>query len=392
MQKNHAKRTALALFLLFAVTVSAQAAKIADVIPIGHTVGIKMQAEGVLIVQLTEVQGADGTHSPAKEAGVQEGDVLCRAGETALHSNDDLQKQVALSAGQPIKLTLERGDAEKSVTVTPCRDKTGAYRIGVLARDSLAGIGTLTYVDPQTGAFGSLGHGICDSETGVLLPLQEGTIIHSTVSSVQRGKAGEPGSLQGEFSTEKPLGTVAQNTESGIFGTITDDSLYSELQCVPVASADEIKIGDAEILSNVDGDSVQRYSVQIVKLYPANDEYGRSMMLRVTEVIHQVGVPAHIKGYQYLREAIMMAVEDIESVSAITKVLYPSIAKKFKTTSSRVERAIRHAIEVAWDRGDIETLQNYFGYTVSGVKGKPTNSEFISMIADRLRLQMRFGA
>ena len=392
MQKNHAKRTALALFLLFAVTVSAQAAKIAEVIPIGHTVGIKMQAEGVLIVQLTEVQGADGTHSPAKEAGVQEGDVLCRAGETALHSNDDLQKQVALSAGQPIKLTLERGDAEKSVTVTPCRDKTGAYRIGVLARDSLAGIGTLTYVDPQTGAFGSLGHGICDSETGVLLPLQEGTIIHSTVSSVQRGKAGEPGSLQGEFSTEKPLGTVAQNTESGIFGTITDDSLYSELQCVPVASADEIKIGDAEILSNVDGDSVQRYSVQIVKLYPANDEYGRSMMLRVTEVIHQVGVPAHIKGYQYLREAIMMAVEDIESVSAITKVLYPSIAKKFKTTSSRVERAIRHAIEVAWDRGDIETLQNYFGYTVSGVKGKPTNSEFISMIADRLRLQMRFGA
>ena len=167
--------------------------------------------------------------------------------------------------------------------MTPCRDKTGAYRIGVLARDSLAGIGTLTYVDPQTGAFGSLGHGICDSETGVLLPLQEGTIIHSTVSSVQRGKAGEPGSLQGEFSTEKPLGTVAQNTESGIFGTMTDDSLYSELQCVPVASADEIKIGDAEILSNVDGDSVQRYSVQIVKLYPANDEYGRSMMLRVTD-------------------------------------------------------------------------------------------------------------
>ena len=214
---------------------------------------------------------------------LQEGDVLCKAGETALHSNDDLQKQVALSAGQPIKLTLERGDAEKSVTVTPCRDKTGAYRIGVLARDSLAGIGTLTYVDPQTGAFGSLGHGICDSETGVLLPLQEGTIIHSTVSSVQRGKAGEPGSLQGEFSTEKPLGTVAQNTESGIFGTITDDSLYSELQCVPVASGDEIKIGDAEILSNVDGDSVQRYSVQIVKLYPANDEYGRSMMLRVTD-------------------------------------------------------------------------------------------------------------
>ena len=124
----------------------------------------------------------------------------------------------------------------------------------------------------------------------------------------------------------------------------------------------------------------------------AREENAVALEVRVTEVIHQVGVPAHIKGYQYLREAIMMAVEDIESVSAITKVLYPSIAKKFHTTSSRVERAIRHAIEVAWDRGDLETLQSYFGYTVSGVKGKPTNSEFISMIADRLRLQMRFGA
>ena len=109
----------------------------------------------------------------------------------------------------------------------------------------------------------------------------------------------------------------------------------------------------------------------------------------MTEVIHQVGVPAHIKGYQYLREAIMMAVEDIESVSAITKVLYPSIAKKFKTTSSRVERAIRHAIEVAWDRGDIETLQKFFGYTVSNIKGKPTNSEFIAMIADCLSLRQK---
>lgn len=122
---------------------------------------------------------------------------------------------------------------------------------------------------------------------------------------------------------------------------------------------------------------------------PVNDAL--ELEVRVTDVIHQVGVPAHIKGYQYLREAIMMAVRDMESVGAITKILYPTIAKRFHTTSSRVERAIRHAIEVAWDRGDLETLQSYFGYTVSGVKGKPTNSEFISMIADRLRLQMKAG-
>lgn len=99
-----------------------------------------------------------------------------------------------------------------------------------------------------------------------------------------------------------------------------------------------------------------------------------------------------LRGYQYLREAIILTINDMDAINAVTKVLYPEVAKKFSTTPSRVERAIRHAIEVAWDRGDIETLQNYFGYTVSGVKGKPTNSEFISMIADRLRLQMRFGA
>jgi len=106
----------------------------------------------------------------------------------------------------------------------------------------------------------------------------------------------------------------------------------------------------------------------------------------VTAVIHEIGVPAHIKGYQYLREAIMIAVEDMEVINAVTKVLYPAVAKRFGTTPSRVERAIRHAIEVAWDRGDLETLQKYFGYTVSNTKGKPTNSEFIAMIADRLKL------
>ena len=109
----------------------------------------------------------------------------------------------------------------------------------------------------------------------------------------------------------------------------------------------------------------------------------------VTGIIHEIGVPAHIKGYQYLREAIMIAVNDMDVINAVTKVLYPAVAKRFATTPSRVERAIRHAIEVAWDRGDLDTLQKYFGYTVNSAKGKPTNSEFIALIADRLQLQMK---
>ena len=112
----------------------------------------------------------------------------------------------------------------------------------------------------------------------------------------------------------------------------------------------------------------------------------------VTNIIHEIGVPAHIKGYQYLREAIMLAVENMDVINAITKVLYPQVAKTFGTTPSRVERAIRHAIEVAWDRGDLETLQRFFGYTVSNTKGKPTNSEFIALIADKLQLQLKAAA
>jgi len=110
---------------------------------------------------------------------------------------------------------------------------------------------------------------------------------------------------------------------------------------------------------------------------------------QVTKIIHQIGVPAHIKGYHYLREAIMLSIYDSEMLESVTKVLYPTVAKKFDTTSSRVERAIRHAIEIAWDRGDLDTLNSYFGYTVNTGKGKPTNSEFVALITDRLRLEYK---
>ncbi|MBD5491296.1 MAG: sporulation transcription factor Spo0A [Lachnospiraceae bacterium] len=120
-----------------------------------------------------------------------------------------------------------------------------------------------------------------------------------------------------------------------------------------------------------------------------SESENRDLEKDVTDMIHEIGVPAHIKGYQYLREAIMMSVEDVEMLGSITKILYPTIAKKYQTTPSRVERAIRHAIEVAWSRGRMETLDALFGYTINTGKGKPTNSEFIALIADKIRLQYR---
>ena len=149
--------------------------------------------------------------------------------------------------------------------------------------------------------------------------------------------------------------------------------------------------GDKEFQIMITVPSGKNVSQRKAAQEPSKPTVARDLEQDVTDMIHEIGVPAHIKGYQYLREAIMITVEDMDVINAVTKVLYPEVAKRFGTTASRVERAIRHAIEVAWDRGDLETLQKYFGYTVSNAKGKPTNSEFIAMIADRLVLEMRNG-
>ena len=137
----------------------------------------------------------------------------------------------------------------------------------------------------------------------------------------------------------------------------------------------------------VGGRETKRGEVRMNEYKPQPQE--RNLELDVTNIIHEIGVPAHIKGYQYLRDAIILSVEDMEMLNSITKILYPTIAKKHQTTSSRVERAIRHAIEVAWSRGKMDTIDELFGYTVNNGKGKPTNSEFVALIADKIRLEYK---
>ena len=145
----------------------------------------------------------------------------------------------------------------------------------------------------------------------------------------------------------------------------------------------------SNILNNINNYAVKEAKAKYIEINPESKKDEKNLEALVTNVIHEVGVPAHIKGYQYLREAIMMVVNNIDIINQITKQLYPDIAVKFKTTPSRVERAIRHAIEVAWGRGQADTVENIFGYTISASKGKPTNSEFIAMIADKLRLELK---
>ena len=155
-----------------------------------------------------------------------------------------------------------------------------------------------------------------------------------------------------------------------------------------------LKPFDMEVLSSrirqVAGSS-GAYTIKSVLKTPSAASKSKSLDQNITAIIHEIGVPAHIKGYMYLREAITMVYNDVELLGSITKVLYPDIAKKFNTTASRVERAIRHAIEVAWSRGNMESIGTLFGYTVSNSKAKPTNSEFIAMVADKLRIEHRVG-
>lgn len=192
-------------------------------------------------------------------------------------------------------------------------------------------------------------------------------------------------SLKGMNISKKPVMIVMSTDNNGLISSKVMEAGASYF--VPMPFDNDML---AERINQLAGSSGEK-KISLAKA--SNIQYSsvQDIELIVTNIFHQIGVPAHIKGYHYLREAIMMAINDIDIINSITKQLYPSVAKKYQTTASRVERAIRHAIEVAWDRGDVDILNSYFGYTIHNSRGKPTNSEFIAMIADKLRLQLHIS-
>lgn len=272
-----------AVLLLSSSVFTAYAANPTEVIPIGRTAGIKMLAEGVVVVKIGAVQTADGEVYPAKKAGLQEGDQIITANNQSITSNESLQKAVKTLGNEELLLKIRRNGAEMSLKISPVCDTAGTKKIGVMVRDSIAGIGTITYVDPETGAYGSLGHGICDTDTGVLLPLGQGNVMEAAVNNVKKGEAGKPGELQGEFNLQQDMGTVEKNTVNGIFGKLTSNDYYKALDKVPVAQPGEVKAGPAQILSNVEGKATDLYNVEIVKIYEKDDDLERCMMLHVTD-------------------------------------------------------------------------------------------------------------
>ena len=278
---------AAAVILALAMTPATQAAesqpsKTRAVIPLGRAVGIKLFAQGVLVVGLSDISTEQGLASPARACGLQKGDVITHINDTQVNSIEEVQTILQDLEGQEMELTVVRDETSQEVTTRAAQcSADGAYKLGAWIRDSMAGIGTLTFVDPETGLFGTLGHGINDVDTSVLMTLQSGAITPASVAGVVKGMNGRPGELRGAFSSSQDLGTLYANTECGVFGHLSDLSDLSGTP-VPVAQAEEVHTGAATILTNVSGTEVEEYAVEILKVYSdAGDT--RDLMLRVTD-------------------------------------------------------------------------------------------------------------
>lgn len=267
-------------------------------IPGGCTVGVKLYTQGLVVTGFE-------SRSAAKAAGLKKGDVIIQVDGEAVHTAAALRQ--CLGQEQVI-LKILRNGREAEFCVRPDGNQIGAY-----VRDSLAGIGTVTYYDPDTGAFGALGHGVSDAETKMLLPVEAGVVVQSAVADVKKGKDGAPGELKGSFDVNTILGKVERNVERGIFGTLDVPIPGTP---VSVAEAGEVEPGPAEIWSNVDGREVRSYSVEILRIYPHADETGRNLLLEVTDPALLAATGGIVQGMSG-----SPIIQDGKLVGAVTHVL-----------------------------------------------------------------------
>ncbi len=250
-------------------------------IPVGETVGISIQMKGVLVAGVTQVQTAGGAACPAKDAGLQPGDVIVAVEDKAVENAGELIAAVEALGGCPAHMTVQRDGQSCRFTVTPAREENGELRLGLWLRDGVAGIGTVTYIDPDTGAFGALGHGVNDVDTGVLLPVGSGAVCHAQIVDVKRGASGAPGELAGSFDPTDVVGCITRNTLCGIFGTITGD-LGALRPAIPVCAPGEVQKGAATILTCVAGRETREYAVEIARSGMAAGS-GRDLTVHVTD-------------------------------------------------------------------------------------------------------------
>ncbi len=280
-ERRTAKRVAAVgasiLLVLAATTLTVHAVE--ELIPMGCAVGIELETGGVVVAGLSEVQTKDGTRSPAAEAGILAGDVITQIGNRSTRNAAELLSAVTSLNGEPVSVTIRREDREIITKITPARNGDGRMQLGLWMRDSVNGIGTVTYYDPLSGSFGALGHGINDIDSGKLLPIEGGSITGANVVDVTKGSPGMPGELCGKPDPDTVLGALGRNTVCGVFGTADFAGTGTP---IPVATQEEVRLGPATILATVNGDNVEEFQVEISRIYREPHEH-RFLMLTVTD-------------------------------------------------------------------------------------------------------------
>ena len=241
-------------------------------VPMGCAVGIKLFCDGVLVVGMGEGETAGSA------MGLQPGDVITHINDTEVDTIEQTRALLGTLAGQPLTLRIDRQGSPLTLTGT-----LPDGQLGVWIRDSMAGIGTMTYYDPATQRFGALGHGINDVDTARLMTMTSGSIMPAEVTAVRRGEKGKPGELHGSFQVEQDLGQLYANTGAGVFGTLGETDLAGQTQPLPVAKRSQVHTGRAAIRSAVTGDGVEEYEVEIVRIYPRTEGERRNLMVKVTD-------------------------------------------------------------------------------------------------------------
>ena len=249
--------------MLLALCLFSLPARAAELIPMGQAVGIEAKTDGLLITGFADIETPDGAVSPAKDAGLKEGDVIRSVAGRDVRTPEDLAAALE-TVQEKTTVRVDRGGLEKKCVVTPYRGEDGALQLGRWLRDGVTGIGTVTYCDPETGAYGALGHGIADEESGKLLPIERGEIVRADISGARQGSDGEAGELMGSFQNAETLGSVEENSVFGIFGALTE---IPALGTVETAADEEVHTGDAIIRATVAGQETRDYSAVIDRVY-----------------------------------------------------------------------------------------------------------------------------
>lgn len=235
---------------------------------------------------MSEIKGEDNKkYKPYENTGIEEGDTIVKANNVQINSTDDLIETVNNSNGKEIKLEYISDEETKECSILPVKQENNEYKLGLWVRDSAAGVGTVTFYEPETRTFGALGHGISDIDTGELIDIASGEFVTTRILNIEKGENGTPGKIQGSIEKQEKIGTINKNTRFGIYGTV--NNLYSlnldNSKEVEVATRDEIKKGKATILCNLDNDKPQEYEIEIEEIYKDNNYNNKSMEIRVTD-------------------------------------------------------------------------------------------------------------